>query len=106
MEINRAELHYQNTADKRVKDCLDRFEDASTFCEGISSDTEIVHSLPIEEVLEALVAAEMDLNGGLIYGPRDPEACGNCGEVVSQDEMYFMPDGSIVACTYCVDQIE
>ena len=58
--INRGDSRHTGKAAHRVTYCLDRLE-ACGFNDGLEWETEIVPALTLEELVGALVAAEIDI---------------------------------------------
>ena len=62
MDIDR-EVNQGDTAQERVKFCLNQLEKAKNFKEGIDWKTDVVNRLTIEEMIGALVSAEQYIDG-------------------------------------------
>jgi hypothetical protein len=61
VEIDRGDMSNAGKAYRRVRYCLDHLEKAQNFKSGFSMETQVVSALTLEEILGALVSAEIDL---------------------------------------------
>ena len=62
MDIERMEPRQGHDAEKRITYCLDQLEEVDEFSDGIEWQTEVAPHLTVEELIGALVAAEVKLS--------------------------------------------
>lgn len=61
MNLDRGAARNAGTASHRIAHCLDALEDADGFAEGVDWDTRVARAVTVEELVGAIVAAELEL---------------------------------------------
>lgn len=119
MRIDRGKQTSAGMGEHRISYCLDRLQAAADFCGGVDWKTRVVPSLTLEELIGALVAAELDLedyredvehySGSDLLGRFYGFTCPNCGAYSrTVDGVRFADGRTQILCPECeaVDTIE